>query len=1019
MTQNLSRANPHRSADLALSVWLGPLATGRRVLWIGDPGDAAERLASMADEVRVLDTSGRGRRRRGGVARVALYQPGPLAIEGRFDLAVVPDVTAFEEPGARFEELAQALGDGTLVVGAPADREDAYAAIRDHLASSFREVRVVGQAGFDGLAFADLGAEVATDVVLDGALVHGRDAGEMVRVYGIAADELPSLDAYLLVQIPAELRFDVTAVDAEAPEGVDGLEDALAARSREVEALRDALERAESRLEQAQARIVAMEGELAEARATLKHADGADRAEAGEIARLERKLRDRGRALRAAEAERRRRERVFRAAVEELGEHQRGRRGGQMGPLLEAEAARAEAELTNHELQARLLASEDALAALQVREAELEGRVRGLRARAAEQRELREVAEARMRLVELDLEDRREAVRRLENEAADLREALDVARIRAGGAGALEGGVEETEDRAGEVRASDDDAGQVDEALARRVEELEDSERRLSARVGRLSGQLMAARGSLADLEEERDRARVETLRLTAQLSALEGRMEGLRLGYETRIAMLAEERSEVAPTGTDEAIERELARVSVELRELRGEREGLRMRLADREAALEALQARAGTEERAEEERTAELDAADRLRAELSELRAAHGNMTLRLADLEEERAKAQARADDLTQALAARDALVTRLQVDLAEEEQVARKNDLELDRARDEAKRLREAVVDASRAVDEKEAAERKLEELKGALATAEQRAAEAEALREERDQLQELTARAEEAEALETERDALREERDTLRAALEAAEAKAQADTLEAIDAAEKARREAMETVQGLEAKLASREGALETLRELRALLDGWRVEEDGAPREKSEITAVGVEAPAEGEGGLARLEREVADKDTLLRSLTAQLEERNDRIRALERRLAEGGVSGDAEELQRELMELQERVTRLNDELSQERTARDEAEAQLDEVARQPDADEELERLRKALRDREAALDEAESRASVFERDVGSLRGVVQQARAGLEALLGDATSSGDPATADRIGELLSVLGRFG
>ena len=88
------------------------------------------------------------------------------------------------------------------------------------------------------------------------------------------------------------------------------------------------------------------------------------------------------------------------------------------------------------------------------------------------------------------------------------------------------------------------------------------------------------------------------------------------------------------------------------------------------------------------------------------------------------------------------------------------------------------------------------------------------------------------------------------------------------------------------------------------------------------------------------------------------------------------------------------------------------------ERELNEATRRPSTDAELERLRRTLRERDEALEDAHTRAGGLARDVESLRGVVAQARQGLEALLGEATAAGDPATAERIGALLGVLSGF-
>jgi chromosome segregation ATPase len=1024
MTQSLTQ----RPAELSLAVWLAPFAAGRRVLWIGDASSGApDQLAATAESVRVLDTTGRGRRRRGGVVRVSTFRPGPIDLPpGTFDLAIVTEVSVLDELTLRLRELARAVGDeGVVVAGTLAD-DGRYDVLRDALADACGTVRVLGQATFRGVALADLSSESADAVVVDGTL-----AGEsgIDRIWALGADELPAFEPYLVVQLPSELPASVltTAVELEAPreektEKTAILEEALVGRSREADALREALERAESRLEQLQGRLVGTESELSEARAALREIGSAESDSAQEIAAIEERLRERGARVRELEVELDHRALLVRDLTEELREHQLGRRGGG-AKWLDAEAARTEAELATDELRVALLAREEELATTRAREAELDGAVRDLRARAAELAELHETAAARVRMLELERQDRAEAHRALEAKVGELSEQLELAWIQARGA----------------ARAPAAPSTETDPRLA----ELEASEKNLSARVGELSGQLVAARdlidrleaerdrveaGQLTSeltaarelaerLEDERDRARAETLRLAAQLSAFETRVEGLRRGYEHRIAMLA---SEVVPvpskaTGTDEAIERELARVREELASLRGEREGLRMRLRDREAALAtALTARAPAF--APEE-------LDRLRDEITSLRAQSDAFELRSVDLAEAKERAEQRAADLGQKLAGRDALLTRLQMDLAEEEQTAKMLDEKLARARAEAVRLREAVVDASSAVDAKERAEKRLTDAAEALRDAERRAAEVDVLREKLARLEE-TSRAsieegarwqERAEAADAERRIAHEDLERLRSELARAVEAAERIARERADAAAAAVRSE------IAARMGAKDGALAELRvgltDLRRVLDGWRVEE-GAGRRRAEITEVGLEAPEGEDGRVVRLEREIDDKDTLLRSLTAQLEERDDRLRALERRLAEGGPAGDGEDVRRELLELQERVSRLHDELAQERQARGLAEEQVGELKRRPAADEALARLERSLREREAALREATSRAGAFERDVESLRGVCAQAREGLEALLGTATDRGDPRTAERIGELLGVLGRF-
>ena len=384
------------------------------------------------------------------------------------------------------------------------------------------------------------------------------------------------------------------------------------------------LEQASLRPEAARALLAALER------------DGLRADVAAELIFLEARLRDRGALVRAREAEVHRLGGLVRDLVEELEEHRRGRRAGTAAPAASADPE-AEPGL------ARALA-------------ESRGRARGLAARLAEVAELRELAEARVALLSADLEGAEEKRRTLEARLAETHEELELALIKARGATTIQG-----------------------HASPERVDELAASERRLAERVSALSGQLVAAGDLLRVAEDDRDRARAETLRLTAQLSALETRLEGHRLGYERRIAELAAGPvGPVAPAPVGES-SREAQRAA-----LRGENAGLELRLRDVEASLRALRGRRGEAE----------------------------GLASQLAD-----AQAQ---------LAARDGLVARLQRDLAAEEQALRASEGTHERLRDETARLREAVVAASAAVDARESAERRAEALQAELTQALERA-----------------------------------------------------------------------------------------------------------------------------------------------------------------------------------------------------------------------------------------------------------------------------------------------------
>jgi DNA repair exonuclease SbcCD ATPase subunit len=230
---------------------------------------------------------------------------------------------------------------------------------------------------------------------------------------------------------------------------------------------------------------------------------------------------------------------------------------------------------------------------------------------------------------------------------------------------------------------------------------------------------------------------------------------------------------------------------------------------------------------------------------------------------------------------------------------------------------------------------------------------------------------------------------------------------------------------------------ARDEARLALRETHAILAGASF----AGSQPRTTTAVGIEAPSDDDGldgrlptpsgseaqeavaayleRLQTLESELSGQETLMRSLTAQLEERDDRIRALDRRLAGASpVASDEESTKRAMLELEERAARLSEELHNERSSRMAAQRRAEQLERSTEAAPDLTELSTRLRARDAELEAAEARAKSAARDVSSLRAVVQDASLTLEGLLSSATASGDPATAQRLGELLTQLARF-
>ncbi|MBW2462134.1 MAG: hypothetical protein JRH11_10845 [Deltaproteobacteria bacterium] len=996
-------------------------------------------------------------------------------------MIIVPDLdrAGLANPDA-LAELAGAVGpDGVLVAGLGSGARVDYETFFSMTSAAFPSVRMLGQTPFRGYALVDFDAAPEEQEVptLDGSLVEGDD---LERYVALCAKAPARLDAYAVIRVPQsprrrrrrngkepkpEVATRLAEVEAEllaSSEHAESLEVDLGARTAELEALRDRVEDAEAgratardeadsrrndvqaeqtaairglegRLRDERARVVELE-RAAQARrtekASPKAATGRERppaaADAGpaeDYARLEAHLAERGRALRDAETELAHHATLVRDLVEELAEARRAPRASvtpaeaalptdamatlpaagveavgdrlvnernrAVARALEAEAARAEARFTVDELEGRLSARGEEAAAHSTREAELVGRVRGLASRLAEVQELRELADGRRALFEFDLDGARDQNLSLERELGALQDQLELEMIRSRTPKPAEPAEPAVEAVPEPPSARPGSPGRPGREVLEEFEELRLSERRLSVRVSDLSGQLMAARDLLeatsevtgeatgqashslrgelvasheeaASFVEQRDHARAENMRLTALVGCLEDRFEGARRGYEMRVAEVSEELA--AAHRENQAPAKPSAAAIAKRDALRGELAGALARLADRETALAILEnsvAQMGQSSRVPGNEGAEADAPsvhdalrdelDALRERVAALKETETELTIRFADAEELSELEANRANDLASTVAARDALVNRLQIDLADEEHRGRATEETGDRARLENERLREAIVTASEEVGQVEVLEGRVGELEQAL------------------------------------RDSVTRE----------------ASAGGRMDAAEEVLREAR--------------------RDLSSLVGG--LAEDGAQTSR---TSVGIDAPsadevetdspAEGseEGRLrarlSELEREVSGKDTLLRSATAQLDERGERMRVLESQRA----SSSELELRQKLVDLQQRTAKLSEELAHAKRGRRDAEAGLSESRT-----EEMRTLHDTLGDRDAELLVLRGQVSSAERDLRSFRTAADQARSGLEDLLGVATAQGDPSTAERVGGLLRALSRIG
>ncbi|MCZ7687220.1 MAG: hypothetical protein M5U28_54190 [Sandaracinaceae bacterium] len=511
--------------------------------------------------------------------------PGPED-EGHWDLVIVPDL-----PGAglaseeKIEEIARWLADGGVLVAGTPDPDGpaasptalAYEALFDLLDPAFEQVRMLGQAPFAGFSVVDFAPSTELEVTFDGSILEG--AGESAeRYYALCSDREVTLDAYAVVQVPSaaapageargqgareagasdlaeRLREQQDALDA-ANVHAEEIERELEEARHQIAGTRAELERARERSEQARGERDALEARVRGLEAQIEGLSERE-ADGEEYARLEAALQERGHELTELRVEVERRGTLVRDLVEELRE--KGVRAAPREPapspalattlewtpeqlhralhaqldeavqrVVAAEAEKAELSFRLDEVRGELAMAERRFAGeleeLRRVEAALRGTVRGLNARLAEVIELHQLTQARLALADDDRAAAEAKSRRLVREMAEVREQLELEIARA-----------RVSEAAEESAAAKDGGAEHEAALAR-----------AAAREGELLGALAKAREEAADLAARQQAGRGEAERAREALTELEQRVEGMRAGYEARIAELVRELDDV-----------------------------------------------------------------------------------------------------------------------------------------------------------------------------------------------------------------------------------------------------------------------------------------------------------------------------------------------------------------------------------------------------------------------------------------------------------------------------------------
>src|SRR5512140_965787 len=154
----------------AISVYAEPLASGRRVVVVGDSSVeiGALLVEAGARTVHVYDPSRERARENAGIARGVTVRELPAEFEvrdGAFDLAIVPDLATMPDPPGLLARLRRLVGqEGAVLVAArnpdlvgPGPDTIDYTDLYDMVSMQFEHVRMIGPVPFVGVTLAELG----------------------------------------------------------------------------------------------------------------------------------------------------------------------------------------------------------------------------------------------------------------------------------------------------------------------------------------------------------------------------------------------------------------------------------------------------------------------------------------------------------------------------------------------------------------------------------------------------------------------------------------------------------------------------------------------------------------------------------------------------------------------------------------------------------------------------------------------------------------------------------------------
>jgi SAM-dependent methyltransferase len=288
-----SAPEPVIEPAIVLAAYAEPIATGRRVLFVGPatsalPARLLERgarvvLACDPDPVRVAEATATNRL--GGLSFSALSE-GNLALrDGAFDVCIVEDA-GIADPVSLVKKLRRALTPRGVAILASLNPEARvplmphrpsgvvsldYYALYDAVKAEFEHVRMLGQAPFVGYVVADFAPEGTPEPSLDTAFLPS-GAEEPELFIAVASQQPVALDAFAVVQLPYRSVLTGPSTDSDALRRERGAEADVRGKLSELEAElvkeRQAAAAKHAELTQARKLAASKDAELGQERAT-------------------------------------------------------------------------------------------------------------------------------------------------------------------------------------------------------------------------------------------------------------------------------------------------------------------------------------------------------------------------------------------------------------------------------------------------------------------------------------------------------------------------------------------------------------------------------------------------------------------------------------------------------------------------------------------------------------------------------------------------------------------------------